>query len=406
MKNKVDKKEKKENVKKILLKVWFIVSTILSILFLITLILSFEPKQSEDQQKESINNKQLNIKRLSGDNYLSDVGLYSVNDSELLTYVEQLSSSVSVANVDLDFKIAEGDIEYNRFSFIRLNSSQWQLNYTQSVSGGRQIQVATINTSSLLVSWRQPQYQYIYITALSEEAYYYLSFDSLDNVKTITLDNNFNPNFYLGEHGRNGGVIDSPYTINELNSTYGIIFDGLFYSNGLWFDRIRVPVTGAEGKYYNKNSNSIETLTIQDQYQVRALGLQYVNSVNSVSQSVMSYGQGFTNDGSFYWIPNDFYFLSDLFKTIKVYKSEVVTTALGTNDSVDNLLISFNVANVGIIIGNSSNGSDVFDFLAGAFGSMLPILSVSIIPGLTIGALVVLPLIVIVVITIIRLVKK
>lgn len=56
--------------------------------------------------------------------------------------------------------------------------------------------------------------------------------------------------------------------------------------------------------------------------------------------------------------------------------------------------------------GNTATLFDVFSLLSGAFASLLPIFSISIIPGLTIGVLIFLPFVVTIIILVVKAVKK
>lgn len=195
-------------------------------------------------------------------------------------------------------------------------------------------------------------------------------------------------------------VVGATTTTTGWEKTYQL---GLFYSGGLVFDSIKVSFGRNNGYYFETAPNSKEYKT----YNVNAvnasnyyfLSMEYVNSATNFTITACnrtSFTQGDNNYIDFLpaWSNQGFKELQFQNQIDSLFNRSVFNSLSDTEQ------LNTPTAHTDIGMGNA------FSLIGQAFTAWLPILSVSVIPGITLGTLIFLPLIAGIIILIIWIVKR
>lgn len=176
---------------------------------------------------------------------------------------------------------------------------------------------------------------------------------------------------------------------------------GGFYSNGIYYEKIRAYYAITLDYCEGVNTNGVRVPTPVKENALIYYNLRYVIGnteviVNKHDRDVMT---GVSNT-QFWYYKNSSTWINDAFRYIKL------VTPL--NDDIRVKLYAFNNNNqysYGLPAGEDV-GNNVFTLIATSFSGILPILSVAILPGITIGMLIFVPLVVTIIWAIISIIKK
>lgn len=213
----------------------------------------------------------------------------------------------------------------------------------------------------------------------------------------------FNYNSPLGTNLQSGYGSGPSWTVEGGGFAYKDYDLGYFISNGQLFNKIRyrAMATGALHFYMKDNDGNYKIIQGPSGYYSYSM-LEYintdtgldvtVNTRNSVAYQTSNGGFTYYQDNSSTWVnPN--------------YQNLVFLMDLTVDEQ--NFLISFNNNNYGSYNGQIySNGSDVFTLLSLGFTSLTAFLEINILPGISIGVLLFMPLIVGIVVILFHILKK
>jgi len=217
----------------------------------------------------------------------------------------------------------------------------------------------------------------------------------------FTINKNFNYNAHFGS------TLESNFVTKFWSGTSGmgtLTYDfPLFISNGEIFNRIELYFISGYGTRYVTSSRSTEPLTNDNESTCYYLNMLYKNTQTNTSRLVNRRANVYVDDdgtpqnalcpGSL-WENNEYqvlYFQTDL---SEVQKNNV---AQFNNYDVYNGFEGIN-EDVGL--------SNVFTLLGGAFTSLISLFKIELLPGISIGLLFFMPLIVGIILLIIWLVKR
>lgn len=219
----------------------------------------------------------------------------------------------------------------------------------------------------------------------------------LTDLTTFTFNKQFNYNGPLGLNVSN--YFGSSTTIaTPVGSVYRIFINiGVFVSNGKQYDQIVVDYLNAGGCYYV--INSILTLGTSGELSYFALGyrIKGTNTYDFVnyrdqSQYVKSGETPKTyQESSSTWVNDSWRYLSF---ARKLTNDETITLNKFNNNN------QYTPADIGTADAN------VFNLFSNVFTSIAPILSIMILPNITIGMLVFIPLVASLIFFIIHIIKK
>lgn len=217
-----------------------------------------------------------------------------------------------------------------------------------------------------------------------------------DKIKTFEFLSPFNFNAPYGQQF-------NPFFASADFSTNTTRFKDIsvnFLSNGKFYNKIRCYYMFADGSYFRLLDNSI--------YEVNSLGygyftyMEYINTITNNNDLVCSreYQQYQYNGGLTYLALNNVVWKTNYYRNITLLNADSDTLSMITEFN------NLNIYDDGI--GGVSNGgvSSLFDLLSLAFASVLPILNITILPGLSIGLLIFAPLAVSIIIFVVWLVKR
>lgn len=218
----------------------------------------------------------------------------------------------------------------------------------------------------------------------------------------------FSFNSQINYYAPYGQDIDTDF-VNDSNMTssssysFKTILEGQpFYSGGLVFDTIRLRYDSAQALSYYDNSGARQTWTAS-----QFAGYSWIEYVNSVSNRIIVVNQRLTqawNSGNSSGVVQSkgSRWVSTEYQKIQFF-NEPNQTIITTLSTLNN---SSYQANTYVIANNDVGLGGAFTLLSQAFSSWIPILSVSIVPGITLGMLIFLPLIAGIIILIIWIVKR
>ena len=323
-------------------------------------------------------------------------------------------SSVSFTSNDVSFNqidVVNHIIGYKNDSTLNVYFYDTSIGVTRKWTGYEDYQVITIHQSSISVNFEAflQRNAVIVDTPPDPEP------DVNDYVDTIFLSDNFNPVVYVTQNGEyilNGfaGKHSSADTfILEINSLH-------FVSNGFEYNSIKflygslsaiAPIVTQDG------STSMNMSGYGDYMVCFGMYYQFYETGNSIpvrTSQVMSYRQTIIEDnGTTYkaydvrqpyilWLNNEFRTLNIISDSEQIVTGSYLTQNGYTGKQLLQLTSTVNAQVMGL--------TDVFGLFKGAFTGLTGILSVSILPGITLGLLLFIPLIVTIIITVVRLIKK
>lgn len=201
-------------------------------------------------------------------------------------------------------------------------------------------------------------------------------------------------------------------TIETKYETYSLGAFHVYGNDGVTFDKIGITTQ-------NLSVDNVLTLDGETATQVsaamyekgafRVTGIKYVNSVSNTSVDVYKEVWSVVDmSGNSVYALNGGRWLNEGFRTIVLDDLGGSLTINGYRASVgwwlENNALASSDAIATMVLGNSSTG--VFGLIASAFGCWTSIFGLAIIPGLTIGTLIFVPLVVMIIVAIVKLLAK
>lgn len=193
--------------------------------------------------------------------------------------------------------------------------------------------------------------------------------------------------------------LGSAYIINNESTTLAKIvnYDFDFISGGEFFNRLQVVYIRGGGGFEIDDLN-IEQVLNND---IISYGyLSYVNTFTNTSRAVnyrlqLQYehegGISYYNAKSSYW-------------SAQTYR-DITIVGQTSNENLINLQ-KFNNNTIALDNGITGNTSSVFDLLGSAFGSVASILAMSVLPGISLGLLVFIPVVLVIIMALFKLLRK
>ena len=201
-------------------------------------------------------------------------------------------------------------------------------------------------------------------------------------------------------------VQDATFTTSNPSATVVKTYDvGYFLSGGDLFNQIKIYYANGYASRYMKMASGGYSASNFNVLSSAGFGyytaMIYYNTVSEKSVVVNSrnYGQFTDSDGNLQvYIANSSTWLSSTYRTIRLASESEETLKLSVFNENSYNTINFSGSDVGL--------GNVFTLITQAFSSFIPILSINVIPGITIGLLLFLPLITGIIIFIVWLVKR
>jgi len=239
----------------------------------------------------------------------------------------------------------------------------------------------------------------VYGYDLSDIPVIQLLFTQVDNTKeTFIFNKVFNYNAPLGTT-IGGAYGDASFDSAGENMRYINIDCGYFYSNGQLFNQIQYWAIQSAGNTILSNVNGTTSPTSAPSgYWIYSF-IYYRNTITE-DEVLVNYHEQLPLGQTTKYYNNASVWINDSFRYI---------TFLEPLDEENRLIInSFNNNNQTAYYGNigSDDITNIFSLIGSAFSSWLPILSMSILPSVTIGMLLFIPLVAMLVFAIIRIIKK
>lgn len=379
---------KKEKIKKII----FIVSIILNVLYTLILVLSLSSVKKNKTQSVS-----------AVDNQLTDLSYtrWRFNDYVVLPQ-EDVSWNINFSSNQHSYNILKKT--YNHIDFA-------QLKYEQV--GGITTPVYTDTGSG--VSWLHDWYKDIFIFDgedvfnsslihfLYENATLQSEFTIYGDFKyngIFTFNKNFNYNAPYSRSTDSTFIVDGNYN-NSTSLIIKSLYVGQFVSNHNVFDTLKLYYLSGDNTRYIDETNLVKVASgsqlgyyIYMEYYYSKTGYtKMVNYRDYVSRNDSNNNTQTCVVNNALWVNNEYqniYFIYDL-----------------SVDSSNNLT-KFNNYDVynGINTYDDTGIGSAFNLLTLSFSSLIPLLSIQILPNITIGLLLFMPLIVGIIIFVIWLVKR
>lgn len=225
---------------------------------------------------------------------------------------------------------------------------------------------------------------------------------------------NFNP-VSLYSTQLNGAINLTSLTIQQYNTTFSYLAHGerRFLCNGVVYNTMRLVGMDLtdNATYYTTDGESFKIWNLGNSYFV-PFYLAYENTNTNVSHAVIYVNQVIrdTNNGTAIYL-NSYRWTNEVYKNITILDKDFKhNTNFYTQTTLDLMSVLNNGNNnqIGNItnytLGTSNN--NVFVWLRGAFSSLTDIFAISLLPGVTIGILIFLPMVVTIIIVIFKLIKK
>lgn len=216
---------------------------------------------------------------------------------------------------------------------------------------------------------------------------------------TFNKDFNYNAPFYIDRSLPSSPV--PPYDM-PVNQTYMEYDTGNFVSNGQLFDKIRWNIRNNSGQEFYILTGDGDVISSHDYHGFTWVSLQYINSNTNTIVDVCSRTTGIALlDGAYvtFYQNNSLWVLDN-------YRHIVFLEPL--NQDLIYALEMFNNNNQysygGTVVSGDIN--NIFTLIASAFMAWLPIMNMYLLPGITIGTLLFIPLVAMLVFAIIRIIKK
>lgn len=246
--------------------------------------------------------------------------------------------------------------------------------------------------------------------------YYFSNLFPLQTESFRFVDN-FNP-VSLYSQNLNGAINLTSLTIQQYNSNFSYICktDRAFICNGEVFDTMRVVGLDLtdNATYYTLDGENFKIWNLGGSYFV-PFYLAYENSVSGLSHGVLYLNSVIrdSNNGTALYF-NSYRWSNEIYKNITILdKDYKINSNFYTQTDIDmmSVLNNGNNNNIGNIVSGystslGSSNNNVFVWLRGAFSSLTDIFSIALLPGVSIGILIFLPMVVTIIIVIFKLIKK
>lgn len=233
----------------------------------------------------------------------------------------------------------------------------------------------------------------------------------INEVNTFTFNKIFNYNAPLGANlGTPYAHLTNPNWVTEADSTSGFasLPTNNFYFEGTPYNRINsyfkradgdgdIQVLSEDGKLLNVGDGAFvyEYMT----YSFVENGTE----IYSIIVNKRDVSSGVINNNDYYAYATTTTWINDVYRYLDFRPNNIFSGS--TADTFLSYLYSYNNNNqyAGL---NNGNDTNIFTLLATAFGAVASVLNITILPYLTIGTLLFLPLVVTVIVVIVHLLKK
>lgn len=367
-------KDKKSKFKHIAVKVVNIIAYILSALFV--LLMTVVGLQScKDSKATAVNADVLPIANLSKTKW------------HFNEYIDVSSEFSVVVNFQLD----------SGSTFTGITSTNEYLLYDYS------------NDSDIVYAsegWDDSNYQYITIVDgedVDNEQFIEWLYNNATNLTILTnfvFNKTFNYNAPLGlgiaqQYGGNISLAPTTIVGGIYRFTYNV---GQFYSNGSLYNQIVIDYLNAGACYYDVNG--VIRQGTSDMLSYFALGykrldnglIDFVNYRDNLIGTLNGNSVTYTAQAST-WV-NDSYRYLTLYQTFS-NEMRVKVEAFNNNNQSEYSGVVYN-----------SETNNVFTLLASAFTGLIPVLSIAVLPGISLGILLFIPLVATLIFAIIKIIKK
>ena len=326
----------------------------------------------------------------------------------------------------LDF---DGYDWHNGLDSTKIMSLRYYIN-DQSSSG---LYAYNGNTASYVTSTDNLAFYFTYLKILgtangmSQSAYqtnysfylnvkqYLQNFILNDSYIDFTFENDFNIGQFISNTIPYEGFWSSPLTSAQFNSnsnTYNIIFRGLFTCLDKVYTEIKFEVTDCRDGivYYIDSDGNKQSMIGNYLYPV---DMQYLNKIDNYN-IVSAYPYYLTyssagDTGTFYGGSRPSVFQAEGLRTLKIYgfSTETLHTGYKSTGTDSRTNMSMQYVQKGNTTWNTNLNLFGFEtLLTTAFSSLIPLLSIQLIPGIAIGTLIFIPFIITIIILIVRAVKR
>lgn len=212
-----------------------------------------------------------------------------------------------------------------------------------------------------------------------------------------------------------GSPTDENSSHSTITTKYELYDVGAFHvygNDGVTFDKIGITTQNLAADVALTLDGETATLVSAAMYEkgaFRITGIKYVNSQNDTSVDVYKETWSIVdNSGNSVYALSGGRWLNEGFRTIVLDDVDGNLTIHGYQASVgwwlENNALASSDAIATMVLGNSSTG--VFGLIASAFGCWTSVFGLAIIPGLTIGTLIFVPLVVMIIVAIVKLLAK
>jgi len=196
---------------------------------------------------------------------------------------------------------------------------------------------------------------------------------------------------------------------SDIHAEYHIDYQiGYFTSNNLLFDTIRYVYKSSKGVSFIKEGEIFDENSAMNGADDYAFyyELMYINTSTNY-ELVVNYRNQYWYESA-YGLPG-YYFTDGTTWYNDTFRNITILAPLSEQNRIQ--LQAFNNNNQSSISGNVVSGgtygdNNVFSLIGSAFTSLLPMLNIAILPGITLGILLFVPLVAMLVFAIIRIIKK
>lgn len=405
------KKDKFEKIKKSLFKFLHITGYICTVFIILIFIISCFQGCSSDRKKNSdsiISQPNQLINYSQNQQYyvfnfnLDDTIVIDLDTQRALLPYSQ--SGIYTFEGDFEFssstpQIVSFNVEYQEYYqsgtlildvyFLDIENTKYRVVYKQDDEGPQAYQDFNYNT------YYVDSVFYNGDTLIYDDLFLY--FFSLDEGNNFTFNPTFNYNAPMGLNLAAQWGNGASFTQEYSDTAYIDYNVGLFVSNGQLYDFIRVT-------YFKTTAMSFY---INDQVKSGPNGawtymfLGYGQSWNNNQWGIVNYRdmQNYEKNGAYgYYVLGTTTWKNDQYRYIKFLQP--------LSESNRIAIYAFNNNNVGSYSGSLNGNGNVFILLGSAFSELLPFLNIMILPNISIGVLLFLPLIVGIVVILFKILKK
>lgn len=421
-------KKQKEHIKKVFVKTinifCYVCTGILAIILLVVCLQGCQAKRLNSVSAESYDNNNKVYYHLVKENWTYSDGKYTLPSSLLydLNEANDISNSSTSQSV-LTYQYVKKELPLNtqlKVSNDYIDISYLQ--YTYCVLDNDDSDVKWWCFQKLSVAQDEsfyPSYDIIWKDGYNaDENYYYIdsryldiysndNFYSINGIDLLYSKGNlssfvFNKDFnYNAPFGIDRNMPSSPVPPVGVSGTYLDFDTGLFLSNGQYFDKIRWNFRNNTGQIFYLFTGE-EIIDSHSFYGWTWVSIEYMNTQTEVTIEVCSRvtSVGLLDGAYVTFYQNNSLWVLDSYRYIDFLEPI-------SNDLLDDIR-QFNNNNQYSYNGGGVGGeiNNIFTLIASAFTGLLPILTIYILPGITIGTLLFIPLVALLVFAIIRIIKK